>query len=306
MRNDYPDHPAGPLTRDPDPSRVLEVRRPSMNAWIVIILGFILLFSAGFVGAALGKVRAAKAREKGAPVKPAPPIGLGLGLFGLVCLGGGAWMLKDRRVTVRVRPDGLDFPMEGMPSVTWSEVEHVDIATLVLLGAGGPQDYLGIKLRPGVLTGASSPYSTMVMRAARAVAGWDFDICLSQNNLDLCPAHLAMEMRARLESVQARGSLPPPPEGLAPIGSQPFEERARVSAQEGPAARGRQGCALSMLGCGGFLALPFVLYSLGKFTPKVADVQRAGDVYMVMAGLGILLGGVAMVFVWPWADDEEE
>lgn len=306
MRNDYPNHPAGPLPETPDPRQVLEVRRPGMNAWILVGCGVFLFLGGISVHTALWKIRTVRAQEKGTPVEAPAPIGAAMGVLGVLMAGAGVFLTQNRPVTVRVRPDGIDFPADGMPSLAWSEVQAVDIATLVILGAGGAQDYLGIKLQPGLLTGPSSPYSTALMRMVRAAASWDFDICLSQNNLGMPPAHLAMHMRSRLEAVQAQGALPAPPPGLPPIADRPFAQRAQESIQNAPPDTKRMGCAVGLIGMGGFLMLPFLRNITVGWTPKVEDAERVLGMMNNMAFVGLLLIAGALVFVWPWADDEDE
>lgn len=304
MRNDYPNHPAGPLPEPARPGEVLEVGQPRMGGWMVVILGVLMALSAIPMHASMGKIQEAKAAERGGPVEPPAPLGKIFGGLGLAFVAAGWMILKDKRVVVRLRPDGVDFPMEGLPSIGWGEVEHVDIATLVLIGAGGAQDYLGIKLRPGVLPPGPSPFSTMVMRAARAVAGWDFDVCISQNNLGMPPAHLSMQMRARVEAYRAADPPPGAPPGLPPIAATPMAARAKAARAAAPQT-GRKGCALAMLGVATLSALPWLGLMAGRPLPKISvPPERILQVVNNSAIFAFVLAAIALVFVWPWADDD--
>lgn len=319
MRNDYPDHPAGPI-EDPDPAQVLEIGPPRMNAWIFLICGVLMLMLGLLAAGTAGKVAQVRAAEDGEPVPPPPPFGLIGGVMGLVGIAVGVSMLKTRTVVLRLRPDGVEFPAEGLPPLRWDQIESVDIATLVLIGAGGPQDYLGIKLRPEVLPEGPSPYSTGLMQLARKAAGWDFDVCLSQNHLGLNPAHLSMEMRARLEAAQRAGANPAPPPGASPLGgirepASPGQAPGLEKPQTVPRSGLRMGCAALMVLCGGCAALPGVLIATGQAPgkpPPRADgkpglgeeeFRRAMQTSMAVGLVLVVVGGI---FVWPWPDDDDE
>ncbi|MEW6713160.1 MAG: hypothetical protein AB1403_25290, partial [Candidatus Riflebacteria bacterium] len=117
------------------------------------------------------------------------------------------------------------FPADSKPPLSWNEIETVDIATLNIIGGGGEHDFLCIRLKPGVLNGTESPYSTKIMQKVRNAINWNFEICIPQSELSLCPAHLAMEMRARLENFQKTGFLSPPPGGFQAIPQTPLHQR---------------------------------------------------------------------------------
>jgi hypothetical protein len=323
VRNDYPDHPAGPLDYHEDPAEVIEVRQPALNSWIAIVCGVILVLMGPMSFGMLNEIKEER-RAEGKKVSNSEPAFL---LFtvplGLLFIGGGYWVLKHAKDTLIVRPDGLEFPAEGLPPLRWDQIQQVDIATLVLIGAGGAQDYLGIKLRPGVLPDGPSPYSTLVMRAARAAAGWDFDVCISQNNVNINPAHLSMIMRIRLENAQRQGANPPPPPGMQPLGgpaavaatgAAPGEAPKLAKPRTVPRSGMRMGCATLMVGFGGCTALPGVLVATGtKLDPPKPrpgrpplDMAEIEGSMMNAMVVGLLLVVIGVVFVWPWPDDEDE
>jgi hypothetical protein len=304
MRNDYPDHPAGPIP-DPDPGEVLEIGRPRLNAWVMLICGGLMLFCGVAFAMTKSEVRKPRLDSQGREIPPPPPFDLiGIG-FGLMMTLGGLYLVNDQTVVVRLRPDGVEFPAEKLPPLRWDEIAEVDIATLVLIGAGGPQDYLGIKIRPGVLPEGSSPYSTALMQAARRMAGWDFDVCISQNNVGLCPAHLAMQMRARLEAAKARGENPPPPPDLPSLQVGVAAAATRELQGRMPRSPVRVGCALFMGVFGLFTAMPGILVSLGIIETPAEMVAR-GRTFGTSLTVGLLIAIVGVVFVWPWPDDEDE
>lgn len=320
MRNDYPKHPAGPLDYHEDPNEVVEVRQSAINAWISILCGVALLSLLPIMMMTRTKVAKVGAAEGAPPPKPMPTFFLVVVPVGILFIAGGYYVLKHSSPVIVVRPDGLEFPAEGMPPLRWDQIQSVDISTLVLIGAGGPQDYLGIKLRPGVLPDGPSPYSTLIMKAARAMAGWDFDVCISQNSVNICPAHLAMIMRIRLENAQRLGANPPPPPGLEHLDGairpqNPGEAPRLKKPQTVPRAGLRMGCAALMVFFGGCGALPGVMIATGMADGKPPprkdgsrglseeEFRRAMQNSMAFGLMLVVVGGI---FVWPWPDDEDE
>lgn len=61
---------------------------------VLILLGVVLLVSAGGVHWVLGRASRAAAERTGTPVRSPPPVGLALGLAGAACLSGGVWIVK--------------------------------------------------------------------------------------------------------------------------------------------------------------------------------------------------------------------
>lgn len=283
VRNDFPDHPAGPLPQDPDPQLVLEIGPDTSGALIVRILSGVLLLM-GLLASALPFP------------SPALPIAM-------VVLAGLFWFAADFMAgpsapVLRLRPDGVEFPKDGYPSLRWEEIARIDIGTAVLIGAGGARDYLCVKLRPEAHFDGPSPYLGTLGRAALAAVGWDFDLCIAQTEFDRAPAHVAMEMRARHEAVTAAGS-PRLPPGLEPLPGGPLRERVRQAMRARPAgSSGWRLVALASWSLGAWTLVRALLIAAAVIVPSTPTDPLMG------VGIGIVLLGIGY-FAWPWSDPED-
>lgn len=292
MRNDYPNHPAGPLRHEPDPNSVLLVHTSIADVWVLRGCAVAMVFLA----ISLMMM----------PVKfPSWAI------FGSFMSGVGMWLWGDSRANnppllFRVRPDGIEFPSYGYPALAWSDIAEIDMGT-VRIPRAGPQDVLGIKLRPERRPQAASPFMiTGFLRAAMTAAGWDFDICLRNVNFGLTVPHLVMEMRARHEA--ARQGPPQVPEGLKPLPVfDPTQATVAASGKRSPSSMAIS-AFLIFFGCG-LITSPLmdqsIAEALEKSGGKASDNSMAGLPAEGRVGLGafMLLGAYMLLF--PGGEDDE-
>ncbi len=208
MRNDFPDHPSGPLKHDPNPADILEIKKNPTDAYIVMGLG-ILSFVVGLVMIFSGKEF------------------LRLPGGGLALMGAVIFLLTDqanekRKLVMRIRPDGIEFPRDGTPPLRWQDIQSVDLAILNIIGGGGEHDYLGIILKPGLNYPKSGDISG---KLTQLYTRWNFDICYAMAELDRPVPHVVMEMRSRAEAA----ALAPPvaPKDLPPIQSEAIANAPR-------------------------------------------------------------------------------
>ncbi len=292
MRNDYPNHPAGPITEPINPQEVIEVCTPTFNNWIFIVCGF-MIGSLAFILSFVSKIN---------PNPQNAGSGAGLGMFfgfsGLALIAYGFYSMSNRQVVLRIRPDGLDFPKDKIPSLAWNHIQRVDIATLNIIGGGGARDFLAIKLAPGTMGPNTGPFLSLPIRAALKLVGWDFDICLHPADMDLNCAHASMQIRARHEAAQGQAVATPP--GLEPISTgalPPSPPAAQVLGM----SRGRM-LAIAFFIIGGTIRLSRAInvYLEGGFSHTIPPDRFSSKESLIIS---VILFGIAALLLPPAKED---
>lgn len=303
MRNDFPDHPAGPLLEDPDPSVVLDIRESTMGPWITRICGILMgLCGVMLMASSLGVGNQVMAGTS--VVKTGGP----MIVMGLLLALLGQHQEQNRKHFLRLRPDGVEFPSEDCPPLRWSDLAHIDMGVVSPIGGGIPKDYLLLKIRPDRAPQGESPFLTTVGRLAMAAAGWDVHVCMPGAPMATSVPHLVMQMRARAEAAAAAGDALPLPTGMQPLPAfSPGAAHVQASIRSQGEARNRKWMVGLGLG-GGLLTLAgFGLYQAQEMMRQQGDdpSQYIDAPPEVVLGLGVLM---LLGAGWIWAsegDDDE-
>jgi hypothetical protein len=282
MRNDFPDHPAGPLKSPPNVSEVIEIQESRAGVAVValiavvpaLILGIALLFS----------------REE---------FQLMGGVVTLFSVGALYYMYaasSEGTPVIRIRPDGIEFLRDETPPLHWHDIASINLGVMNVIGGGGAHDYLGIKLNKGLKYPSRGSYTGALNKM---VGQWDFDLCYGGDDFNRPVVHVIMEMRARAEA--AAGVVPQSPPGLTPIKAGAIAAYAAQLEEEGIG-----GGILSWAGYifGGLLA---IAGSIGggdaaiKLSNGMSHVVRAdgtqGDAYSMMVVKGLVMFAVGVFII---------
>jgi len=197
VRNDFPDHPAGPLDHEPDPDEVLVVRPSPIDYYLVVGTSFLTFF----FGVAMFFSK---------PVLQ--NVGIAMAVLGAVLYGISELMSARRGPVLIIRPDGVEFPRDKFPPLHWHDIAGVTMGTMNVIGGGGAHDYLGIVVKPEL---NYPKRGDLGGRLTQMLTQWNFHVCFGMGELDRPVAHLVMEMRARKEAADAAPPAPPP--GMEPL-----------------------------------------------------------------------------------------
>ena len=282
MRNDFPDHPAGPLPSPPDVSSVIEVHESKAGNVVLALVGVVPGLILG-ISMVFGKEQFQM---------------YGIGLTA-ICLGAIYYMLSESEggtPVVRIRPDGIEFPRDQTPPLHWHDIASIDLGVMNVVGGGGEHDYLGIRLNQGLKYPSRGGVSGAV---TKMLGQWDFTLCYGSDDFNQPVVHVIMEMRARAEA--AHGGMPQSPQGLKPIIPGAIASyTARVD--EEPIEAG----ILSWIGCifGWLLGIAGLIGggdALMKLSNGMSHVVRAdgtqGDAYSFMVLKGLIMCAIGATLV---------
>lgn len=281
MRNDFPGHPAGALREAPDPTKVIELKEDSFGVWVIRICGGLMLAAGLFMLLS--------------PLQVFKNVGAAMALLSIPFF---VWaeFANDRRgkPVIRIRPDGLEFPRDGLPPIHWADVQAIDMAVLRRnFNEATAQDFLGILLHPEAKP-RRNPYVSALGKAAMFVADWPFDVIYPGRDLGRAVPHVVMEMRARHEA--ARASPPAAPAGLEPI--RPGQIDALCAARPKPRSKILLGLAGLLLLMGAASLYNGAIPLLTGAPPKILSNGSPGIPYsrLVVQGIAFL---VIAWGIWP-------
>ncbi len=203
-------------------------------------------------------------------------------------------MENHKKAILRLRPDGVEFPRDGLPPLHWNDISSIDMAVVNMIGRGGPQDYLGITLHPYCRPKNASPFMSIFGKLAMTLTQWSFDVIYPMHDLDHPVPHIVMEMRARAEAAAVQ-----PPQ--APMGEQPIQPGACATAQATAGARASIGTMIfsGLMGLFGFIVC-------AKQIERI--VTKAQVKATQLSPEAAFLVGCAFVavcyFTWPSGDDD--
>ena len=285
MRNDYPDHPAGPLDHIPDPNLVIVVRKHPMEYYIGMGCCGMLVLMGFMIAASMPQLWR---------------MGLGIAAFSIPLYLFIDYVEGNQKPVLRIRPDGIEFPRDKLPPLHWSDIRYIDMAVVNFVGRGGPQDFLGITLHPYARPKGASPYISALGKIAMTMTQWNFDVIYPMRDFDQPVPHLVMEMRARAE---AAAETPP----QAPLGEKPIQPGRCATAK----AKGTGAGTIFMSLFSGFNGLFGLLVcgnAIWRIVNRVPVKKITHDVSQLSHEAAFGVGAVFLAicyFTWP-GDDEDE